>query len=262
MLFPSSIPCSAQWLQSYSAQPVDSVTETITWTSAVSATGQVIYGTTTSLSNSSTVNTTQSTMHSFTLTSLLDGVTYYWRPRSRDVQSVLVTGAQAQFTTKAILVTVTPATATLLSGQTQHFTAKVAGVSDQSVTWSASAGAIDSTGLFTAPMVTTGTTVMVSAASTVGSMRSGSATVTVNPSSATHSVTLNWTDTDSATFNVYRGQISGGPYAKLATAVPTTGYADLDVLSGQTYYYVVTAINLKGIESTYSKQVQAVIPRR
>jgi hypothetical protein len=32
------------------------------------------------------------------------------------------------------------------------------------------------------------------------------------------------------------------------------------VVAGYKYYYVATAVNLKGRESKYSKQVEAVIP--
>lgn len=52
-----------------------------------------------------------------------------------------------------VTVMVTPATATVLRGQSQQFAAQVSGVSDQTVTWQATidAGTIDSTGLYTAP---------------------------------------------------------------------------------------------------------------
>jgi fibronectin type 3 domain-containing protein len=40
----------------------------------------------------------------------------------------------------------------------------------------------------------------------------------------------------------------------------TTSYPDTTVQAGQTYYYVATAVDGSGAESTYSNQVQAVIP--
>ena len=255
------VPSFGQWIPTYSSQPVDSVTETIIWTTAVSSTEQVQYGTTTPLRLFSPTNTTMSTSHSVMLTGLLDGVTYYWRPISKDVYGVPVTGQLAKFTTAPIVVTVTPATATVTSGQSQQFTATVSGVPNHIVTWSASAGSITTSGLFTAPSVTTQTSVTVTAASTMGSQRAGSATVTVTATApAGHSVTLNWTDSSPVTFNVYRGQVSGGPYSAIATALTNTNYVDATVVSGQTYYYVVTAVNSSGLESTYSNQVQAVIP--
>jgi fibronectin type 3 domain-containing protein len=79
-----------------------------------------------------------------------------------------------------------------------------------------------------------------------------------------HSVALTWnpsTSTNVVGYNVYRGTTSGGPYAKLNSA-PDTGTSDTDttVQSGQTYYYVVSAIDSNANESLFSNQVQAVIP--
>lgn len=78
-----------------------------------------------------------------------------------------------------------------------------------------------------------------------------------------HSVDLSWTASTStvAGYNVYRGGVSGGPYSRINSGVdPSTIYTDSTVLSGQTYYYVVTAVDGSGTESAYSNQVQAVIP--
>ncbi len=86
---------------------MDSVTETITWTTAVSSSEQVEYGTSTPLSHFSPLNTTLSTSHSITLTALLDGVIYR-RPISKDVDQVQVIGVLAKCTTAPIVVTVTP----------------------------------------------------------------------------------------------------------------------------------------------------------
>ena len=78
-----------------------------------------------------------------------------------------------------------------------------------------------------------------------------------------HSVSLSWTDSGSGIvgYNVYRGSISGGPYAKINSALDsTTTYTDTSVLAGQTYYYVTTSVNGSGIQSGYSNQAQAVVP--
>jgi fibronectin type 3 domain-containing protein len=40
----------------------------------------------------------------------------------------------------------------------------------------------------------------------------------------------------------------------------TTAYTDSTVVSGQTYYYVATALNSDSQESGYSNQAQAVVP--
>jgi hypothetical protein len=79
-----------------------------------------------------------------------------------------------------------------------------------------------------------------------------------------HSVDLSWagsTSTSVVGYYVYRSTVSGSGYAKLnSTANATTTYTDSTVQSGMTYYYVVTAVDNSGNESTYSNQSQAVIP--
>jgi hypothetical protein len=79
-----------------------------------------------------------------------------------------------------------------------------------------------------------------------------------------HKVQLSWKASSSkhlAGYNVYRGTRSGGPYKKINGSLdPSTDYTDLHVVAGYKYYYVATAVNLKGRESKYSKQVEAVIP--
>jgi fibronectin type 3 domain-containing protein len=79
-----------------------------------------------------------------------------------------------------------------------------------------------------------------------------------------HSVNLGWnTSTSSGVvgYNIYRGTVSGGPYTRINSALDTTPYdTDSTVTGGHTYYYVVTAVNSAGAESSYSSQVQAVIP--
>jgi hypothetical protein len=78
-----------------------------------------------------------------------------------------------------------------------------------------------------------------------------------------HAVSLSWTASTStvAGYNVYRAGQSGGPYTLLNSALLTgTTYADATVQAGQTYYYVVTAVNSAGLKSQYSNQVQAAVP--
>jgi len=114
------------------------------------------------------------------------------------------------------------------------------------------------------------------APTTTGNL-SGSVTVTSNATNsplaislsgsgvaaASHSVTLNWIPSTSsyAGFNVYRGSLSGGPYAKVNSAlIATTSFFDTSVTSGQTYYYVATEVDSTGAESVYSSEVIATIP--
>ncbi len=80
-----------------------------------------------------------------------------------------------------IQISISPTSAIVLSTQTEQFTATVSGTYNTGVTWSASAGSVNSSGLFTAPTVTSPTTVFVTATSKADSSKSASATVTVDP---------------------------------------------------------------------------------
>ncbi|HET8724175.1 MAG TPA: kelch repeat-containing protein [Anaeromyxobacteraceae bacterium] len=77
------------------------------------------------------------------------------------------------------LVTVSPVTVSMTSGQTQAFTASVLGAPSQDVAWTASGGLISPTGVFTPPYA--GGTITVTATSASVPSASGSATVTVAP---------------------------------------------------------------------------------
>jgi len=82
-------------------------------------------------------------------------------------------------------------------------------------------------------------------------------------STVQHSVDVNWGASTStvAGYNVYRGTVSGGPYSKINTTLITgLTFTDNAVSSGATYYYVVTAVAADGTQSSFSSQVQAVIP--
>ena len=80
-----------------------------------------------------------------------------------------------------VKISVSPASATLLSNQKQQFTATVSGTSNTGVKWSATAGSVDASGLYTAPTVTSQTNVVVNATSNADSSKSASAAVTVDP---------------------------------------------------------------------------------
>ena len=80
---------------------------------------------------------------------------------------------------------------------------------------------------------------------------------------ASYSVSLTWAPSVSAVtgYYVYSSTLSGGPYAKLTSSLlPSTNFTDTTVQHGQSYYYVVTAVNSQNQESSYSGQVAAAIP--
>jgi HYDIN/CFA65/VesB family protein/ASPM-SPD-2-Hydin domain-containing protein len=83
-------------------------------------------------------------------------------------------------------------------------------------------------------------------------------------SSAAHVVTLNWqasTTSGVIGYYVFRSSVSGGPYTQIVgSPVSGTTYSDSNVTAGAEYYYVVTAVNSNGSQSSYSNQVTATVP--
>ena len=73
------------------------------------------------------------------------------------------------------------------------------------------------------------------------------------------SITLTWTAsiaTDVAAYNVYCSMVSGGPYSFIGSTT-VNSYLDNGLLSGTAYFYVVTAEDAAGNESSYSSQLAA-----
>lgn len=78
-----------------------------------------------------------------------------------------------------------------------------------------------------------------------------------------YTVDLSWNASTSKVngYNIYRGSKSGGPYAKINSSLDAgTTYTDKNVATSTTYYYVTTAVNSSGQESSYSNQVQVIVP--
>jgi fibronectin type 3 domain-containing protein len=78
-----------------------------------------------------------------------------------------------------------------------------------------------------------------------------------------HTVALTWNASTStvSSYNVYRSTVSGTGYAKInALPVALLSFTDPNVLNGTTYYYVTTAVDSTGAESTFSNEATAVIP--
>ncbi len=80
-----------------------------------------------------------------------------------------------------ITISLSPTSATMTAGTTQQFTATVSGSTSTAVTWTATAGTISSTGLFTAPNVSASTTVTVKATAQADTSATQTALVTVAP---------------------------------------------------------------------------------
>jgi hypothetical protein len=70
-------------------------------------------------------------------------------------------------------------------------------------------------------------------------------------------IRLTWTQSSSpniASNKVYRATVNGGPYSLIASIPAATTYQNTGLISGTTYYYVVTAVNSSGLESPQSNQ--------
>jgi hypothetical protein len=79
---------------------------------------------------------------------------------------------------------------------------------------------------------------------------------------SSESVTLNWnaSTSDIVGYNIYR-VLADGTYAEINNApLVLTNYTDTNLQSGQTYTYVVTAVNSDNVESDYSDPTIATIP--
>ena len=80
------------------------------------------------------------------------------------------------------------------------------------------------------------------------------------PAPKPHSVTLNWKSTDNfATgYRLYRSTNSLGPFTLVEESLSTV-YIDRDVVSGETYYYVVSEVAGE-MESARSNMIAATVP--
>lgn len=263
-----------------------------------------------------------------------------------------------------VSVLASPANATVVSGKTLQFTAIVSNNSNTTVTWSATAGTVDASGLFTAPPVDSTTQINVTATSRADSSKRATVALTVNPSASValltvnpaslrfaeqvggsgpasaslsitnggagtldftgnsdqpwlvlsaeagtapstlqvspsirglkagtyvghvtltggestkavtvtltmttapvqHSVSLSWkvgTNPGVVSYSMYRSTIQGSSYGLLASALGAANYLDQSVQPGTIYYYVVTAVDDTGRESTFSNEIRVPIP--
>jgi Abnormal spindle-like microcephaly-assoc'd, ASPM-SPD-2-Hydin/Transmembrane protein 131-like N-terminal len=88
---------------------------------------------------------------------------------------------------------------------------------------------------------------------------SGDGTTTAQPA-----VELKWEQSPSPNivgYYVYRSLKSGGSFSKLNSQADSgTSYTDNTVANGNTYIYVVTAVNSKNVQSPYSSSITVSIP--
>ncbi|WP_018932978.1 pectate lyase [Gracilibacillus lacisalsi] len=74
-------------------------------------------------------------------------------------------------------------------------------------------------------------------------------------------VVLTWPSVSEAdTYNIKRGSFDSGEYEVIATDVPLTSYQDADLTNGETYDYVVSAVNENG--ESFDSEPLAVTPAK
>jgi len=88
-------------ISSVGAGSVTQTTATVTWTTNEAADSQVEYGTSVSYGSSTTLDSSQVTNHTVSLSGLTPGTTYHYRVDSRDAAGNLGTSSDATFTTEA-----------------------------------------------------------------------------------------------------------------------------------------------------------------
>jgi hypothetical protein len=193
------------------------------------------------------------------------------------------TAPTAQTATKSFTLTIAAAvapvqitTSSVPSGQagTAYATTLVASGGTTPYSWSISSGALPAgltlataSGTISGTPTTAGscgfTAKVTDSTAPTAQTATQSYSITVAAGSA-YSVLLDWTASPSsgvAGYNVYRSTVSGSGYAKInSSAVGGLTYADATVVNGQTYYYVTTSVDTSGDESTYSEEVQMVVP--
>jgi hypothetical protein len=122
----------------------------------------------------------------------------------------------------AISVLASPANATVVSGKTRQFAATVSNSSNTTVTWSATAGTVDSSGLFTAPAVVSTTQISVTATSRADSTKSATVALTVNPAGSVAFLTVN------PAILRFAGQVGGSNPAPASVSITNGGAGTLD----------------------------------
>lgn len=86
-------------------------------------------------------------------------------------------------------------------------------------------------------------------------MPSVSPPTNVTATATTGQITISWTPTSPGSFNLYRGESSGGE-TSYQTGITTSSFDDTVVISGTTYYYKVTTV-LNNQESIKSNEAHA-----
>jgi hypothetical protein len=263
--------CSGVVRGNSATQPPPPQTYNITGTISPAAGGN---GAAVTLSGTASATTMADSSGSYTFTGLANG-TYTITPShtgytfSPTSQSATVSGANVT----GINFTDTPQSATYTISGT---ISPAAGGNGATVILSGAAGATtvtNASGSYSFSGLANGT-YTVTPSNTGYTFSPASNNVTINAANVpgvnftatvqqAHSVALSWIASTStvAGYNVYRSTVSGTQYTKVnSSLVGGLAYTDGTVLGGTLYYYVTTAVDASGSESTHSNEVSANIP--
>ncbi len=85
----------------------------------------------------------------------------------------------------------------------------------------------------------------------------------VSATPTTNSIDVDWFDNsfvDLVGYNIYRSATTGGPYSLLnGPTLTVSAFSDTNVITGDTFFYVITALSTTGAESQYSAEVSATV---
>jgi hypothetical protein len=121
----------------------------------------------------------------------------------------------------AVVVSVSPSNVTMTSGTIRQLSAVVSNTPNEAVTWSATAGTVSSSGLFTAPAVTATTQIDVIATSKADSSKSATVRLTVNPAASAAVLTVSPTSVN------FAGQVGTANLAPASVSITNTGTGTL-----------------------------------
>jgi len=181
-------------------------TAKVTWATAVPADSQVEYGTTASYGNVTTLAAAKIATHAVALNGLTGGTTYHFRVRSSDATGALVIGPDYSLTISIpVTVSLSPLSPAIAANGTQQFMATVGNDPNQAVSWSATAGTVSTSGLFTAPAVSATTPVKVTATSQADTSKTASVTLQIGAAQAAGAMLLGHSTLEARVNGLYAG---------------------------------------------------------
>ena len=226
------------WISAVSATTTGN-RATVTWATAVPADSQVEYGTTASYGSVTALAAARVATHSIALSGLTAGTTYHFRVRSSDANGALVVGPDYALTISSpVTVSLTPQSATIAAKGTQQFTATVSNDLNHVVSWSATAGSVSSSGLFTAPNVSSPTPVTVTATSQADPTSTASVTLQIGSAQDANTMLLGHSTIENLVNGLPAGLAEGYKMTAAASGTLTTLSVYVDAATTATNLFV------------------------